>query len=183
MDQYSIIEGCKQGKEKAFKALVDQYAPALLAVCIRYLKDHALAKDALQEGMISIFRSVHTYSGKGSFEGWMSKIVVNACLKEIRIQKHFQNLTIIDLHESREEDAYSSIATEDIGKLINKLPEVQRIVFNMFVVEGYSHAEIGELTGIPESSSRVYLTRARKWLQEKIESSDKEVETFIKYKN
>jgi RNA polymerase sigma-70 factor (ECF subfamily) len=65
--------------------------------------------------------------------------------------------------------------------LINQLPEVQRIVFNMFVVEGYSHAEIEELTNIPESSSRVYLTRARKWLREKIEASEKEAELFIKY--
>lgn len=181
MDQHAIIEGCRQGKEKAFKALVDQYAPFLMAVCLRYLKDHALAKDALQEGMISIFKSVHTFSGKGSFEGWMSKIVVNACLKELRIQKSFQDLTVIDLHESKEEDALGSIAREDIGKLINQLPEVQRIVFNMFVVEGYSHAEIEELTNIPESSSRVYLTRARKWLREKIEASEKEAELFIKY--
>jgi RNA polymerase sigma factor (sigma-70 family) len=173
LDQSSIIKGCKQGQEKAFKALVDQYAPKLMAVCHRYLKDTDLAKDALQESLISIFKSIASYTGTGSFDGWITKITVRACLSEIRNKRQLHDLAIVDQQEVTGYDDQLPFDTEDIIKLINELPELQRIVFNMHVVEGFSHAEISALLNIAESSSRVYLTRARKWLQDSIESSNK----------
>lgn len=181
MDQISIINGCKRGQEKAFKALVEKYAPKLMAVCIRYLKDNDLAKDALQESLISIFKSIQTYSGIGSFEGWMTKIAVHTCLKEIRMKKSFQDLLLVDLQETKTQEIESSLEMKDILNLINELPETQRIVFNMHIVEGYSHLEIADLINIAESSSRVYLTRARRWLQEKIEKSDSDENFIMKY--
>jgi RNA polymerase sigma factor (sigma-70 family) len=173
LDQNAIISGCKQGQEKAFKALVDQYAPKLMAVCNRYLKDTDLAKDALQESLIAIFKSIGSYSGTGSFEGWITKITVRVCLSEIRNLRQLYDLAIVDQQEVSSYDDELHFDTEDIVKLINRLPELQRIVFNMHVVEGFSHAEISTLLNIAESSSRVYLTRARKWLQDSIESSNK----------
>jgi len=173
LDQHSIIQGCKKGQEKAFKALVDQYAPKLMAVCMRYLNDADLAKDALQESLISVFKSIATYNGSGSFDGWLTKITVRACLSELRKKKHLHDLTIVDQQEIKAYEDHQSFDMDDIIKLINELPDLQRIVFNMNIVEGYSHAEIGTLLNIAESSSRVYLARARKWLQESIESSER----------
>lgn len=173
MDQNAIIYGCKHGQEKAFKALVDQYAPKIMAVCNRYLKDTDLAKDALQESLIAIFKSISSYAGTGSFDGWMTKIAVRACLCEIRNRRQLHDLALVDQQEVSGYDDQLHFETEDIIKLINELPELQRIVFNMFVVEGFSHAEISTLLNIAESSSRVYLTRARKWLQDTIEKSNR----------
>jgi RNA polymerase sigma factor (sigma-70 family) len=182
LDQNAIIYGCKQGQEKAFKALVDQYAPKLMAVCNRYLKDTDLAKDALQESLISIFKSISTYSGTGSFDGWMTKITVRACLREIRNRRQLHDLSIVDQQEVNGYDHPLHFDIEDIVKIISELPELQRIIFNMHVVEGFSHAEISTLLNIAESSSRVYLTRARKWLQETIEKSNKRNHLIINSK-
>ena len=179
MDQSSIIKGCKQGQEKAFKALVDQYAPKLMAVCNRYLKDTDLSKDALQESLIAIFKSISSYSGSGSFDGWMTKITVRVCLSEIKNRRQLHDLAIVDRQEVIGNEDHLHFETEDIVKLINELPELQRIVFNMHIVEGFSHSEISTLLNIAESSSRVYLTRARKWLQETIEKSNKRDDLII----
>jgi RNA polymerase sigma-70 factor (ECF subfamily) len=182
LDQNAIIYGCKQGQEKAFKALVDQYAPKLMAVCNRYLKDTDLAKDALQESLISIFKSIASYSGTGSFDGWMTKITVRACLSEIKNRRQLHDLTVVDQQEVIGYDDQLPFEIDDIVKLINELPELQKIVFNMYIVEGFSHAEISTLLNIAESSSRVYLTRARKWLQETIEKSNKRNHLIINSK-
>ncbi len=183
MDQIDIIKGCKQGQEKAFKALIDQYAPTLMAVCIRYVKDVDQAKDVLQESMIAIFKSINAYAGTGSFEGWLKKIVVRECLRDIRNKKQLFDLTVVDLQDTNGYSDSYSFGAEDLMTVINKLPELQRIIFNMHIVEGYNHAEIGNLLGIPESSSRVYLTRARKSLQEKIEGSKYLEASTLKYKS
>lgn len=182
MDQNSIIKGCKQGQEKAFKALVDQYAPKLMAVCIRYLKDTDPAKDALQESLISIFKAIGSYAGTGSFEGWMKKITVRVCLRELRNIRYLYELTVVDQQEMMGYNDQFTFETEDILKLIDELPEIQRVVFNMYVVEGFNHAEISDLLNIQESSSRVYLTRARKLLQDSIEKSNKRENLILRNK-
>jgi len=182
LDQNSIIKGCKQGQEKAFKALVDQYAPKLMAVCIRYLKDTDPAKDALQESLISIFKAIGTYAGTGSFEGWIKKITVRVSLRELRNIRYLYELTVVDQQEMMGYNDQFTFETEDILKLIDELPEIQRVVFNMYVVEGFNHAEISDLLNIQESSSRVYLTRARKLLQDSIEKSNKRENLILRNK-
>lgn len=160
-----IVKACKEGKEKAYKALVQLYAPRLMAVALRYLKDQAAAEDAVQESMILVFQSIHRYEHKDQLYSWLQKITVNQCLKMLRSK-------VIWLHADEvEEDGDTSgnfdISgyEDDLVNALNILPQAYNLVFNLYVADGYAHAEIAELLGISESTSRVYLTRARSLLK------------------
>lgn len=160
-----IISGCKKGKKDAQEALVRRFGPTLLAICNRYCNDKNLAYDALQETFISVFKYIDTFKGVGSFEGWVKRIAVRSSL---RLVKKFNNLKLTESEEnlefhmdSRLPNAYSNLEVEQIKKYINILPQSLRLVFNLYVVEGFSHKEISELLGIGESTSRANLTKAR----------------------
>ena len=165
-----IISGCKKGHESAYKALVEKYSPDLMAVCVRYMKDTDYAKDMLQDSLIKIIRHIGDYREQGSFRNWLVTITVNTCLKELKKNRYQEDLNHILEEESREVSVMEELNIQDVLRIVNQLPDMQRIVFNLFAVEGYSHAEIGAMLDIAESSSRVYLTRARKFLQQKTKS-------------
>jgi RNA polymerase sigma-70 factor (ECF subfamily) len=159
-----IIQGCKAGNRKCQDALVQKFAPGLLSLCSRYTADRELAKDALQECFINAFKYMNSYEGKGSFEGWLRRIAVTSSLTlNKKYQKvyfveesdadHFQNATVPDV--------YSEMGCEEIMILLKKLPESLYLVFNLYVVEGFVHAEISDLLGITESTSRAALSKAR----------------------
>lgn len=172
MDLKEIIEGCKSGKKNCQECLVRIYAPGLLAICRRYTKDYESANDALQESFINIFKYINSYKGAGSFEGWMKRIAVNCSISFQK--KHFKVYHEADiLHDSKQHceipDVYSTLGKEEILGLLSELPKSLFIVFNMHVVEGYSHKEISELLEISEGTSRASLSRARSRLIEIIE--------------
>ncbi|MBK6364475.1 MAG: RNA polymerase sigma factor [Saprospiraceae bacterium] len=170
MEDSSIISGCKRGRESAYKALVEKYSPALLAVCIRYMIDKEHAKDVLQDSLIKIIRNIDQFEEKGSLRNWLITIVVNTCLKEIKKYRHLEDIDSVLNEENREMSAIDDLHVKDLLNVLNQLPDMQRIIFNLHAVEGYSHAEIATLMNIAESSSRVYLTRARQFLQLKTKS-------------
>lgn len=159
-----IIEGCKLGDRKCQNSLVQEVAPRLLAVCRRYCTDPEKAKDALQETFINAFKYLHTYNGSGSFEGWLKRIAVTC---SIGVQKksgpiYFSEYEIADESGNATiPDVFSDLGVEDIYKLLAKLPKSLNIVFNMYIIEGYSHKEIGDILNITESTSRANLTKAR----------------------
>ena len=159
-----IIKGCKKGDIKSKEALVELYAPMLMSVCERYCKDKTIAKDALQETFINIFKYIGTYSSKGSFEGWIRRIAVNcsyAFINKIHTVYFIEeeNVTFSQLEQIP--DVYSDLAEQDLLKLINKLPLNQYLVFNMYVIEGFKHEEIAEILNIGTTTSRSNLSRAR----------------------
>ncbi|MDF1695078.1 MAG: sigma-70 family RNA polymerase sigma factor [Saprospiraceae bacterium] len=164
MEIDKIIEGCKSGKKNCQEVLVRTYAPVLLSICRRYTKDHESANDALQEAFINIFKYINSYSGKGSFEGWLKRIAVNCSITFQK--KHFQKYHEPDvLHDSVQHceipQVYSTLGKEEILGLLNELPRSLFVVFNMSVIEGYNHKEISEILGISEGTSRASLSRAR----------------------
>lgn len=164
MELDKIISGCKGKKRKSQDALVRQYAPLLMAVCIRYCNDREIAKDALQETFINIFKYIDSYAGTGSFEGWMRRIAVNcsyAYLKKIKKVRFHEDISEHKSIVSTIPDVYSQLGKEEVLKLIKKLPKGQYLVFNMKIIEGYSHAEIAKTLNITASTSRSNLTRAR----------------------
>lgn len=167
MTEQEIIRGCKRGNEKAYRQLVEQYAPMLKGVCVRYMKDTTLADDILQETFIRIFQNIHQYTGDGAFGGWLRKIAVTTALKALR--KNTLPTEELDLklngHDSGEIDQEVRFNVEEIIQTINTLPEHYRHVFNLYIVEGYSHAEIAALLEINESTSRARLTRAREMVR------------------
>lgn len=172
MDLERIIQGCKKGEKKCQERLVRNYAPGLLAICRRYSRDSESANDALQESFINIFKYINSYSGSGSFEGWMKRIAVNCTItfQKKNFKVHFEPDVLHDSSQHCEvPDVYSSLGKEDILGLLSELPKALYMVFNMHVVEGYSHKEISEMLTISEGTSRASLSRARAKLIQIIE--------------
>jgi RNA polymerase sigma factor (sigma-70 family) len=179
-----IIEGCKAGNQKCQNSLVHTFAPRLMALCMRYTKNEDLAKDALQETFIAAFKYIHTFENKGSFEGWLRKIAANSSIKLIKkmYEVHLYDETMIDNNAFAEvPDVYSNLSIEEILKLLHKLPHSQNVIFNLSVVEGYNHAEIGQMLGITESTSRSTLCKARNRLVELLNEENIKQNNFPKW--
>ncbi|MGYP000612353689 len=143
----------------------------MLAVCLRYVNDMETARDLLQDGFVRVFTNIHSYTGSGSFEGWLRKIFVNGALEYLRKSDVLREST--DLENSAElvqpdSSAIENLSAAELMKVIQELPAGFRTVFNMFAIEGYSHKEISEILGITESTSRSQFTRARQLLQKRI---------------
>ncbi|MBK9734048.1 MAG: sigma-70 family RNA polymerase sigma factor [Saprospiraceae bacterium] len=174
-----IIQGCKEGNRTCQDALVQKFAPGLLALCLRYTSDRELAKDALQECFINAFKYLYTFQGKGSFEGWLKRIAVTCTLtlhkKYHRVYFNEEGDADVNMIATIP-DIYSTLGKEEIMSLLKELPESQYLVFNLYVIEGYVHGEIAEMLGINESTSRSALCKARTKL---IELIKKQQEVFL----
>ena len=170
MTEFEIIQGCKRKDAQCQRALVDRYSGLLFSICRRYGNDDFMAQESLQEGLIRIFKYIESFDpAKGSFVSWMKRIVTN---ESIKILKKNKREVVIDLHAneitSYDLTALDNLQEEELIRLIQKLPPGYREVFNMYVIDGYSHKEIGEILKISGSTSRSQLTRAKKLLQQKI---------------
>ncbi len=171
--QYSIddlLEGCKAGDRKMQEALYRHTSAKMMAVCMRYAKDRMEAEDSLQVGYIKVFQKIKEYRGEGSFEGWIRRIMVNTAIENYR--RNIRSLNIVPIDEAYEQPAaasdFSRMDMQLLIKMIQKLADGYRLVFNMYVIEGYSHREIGEALGISEGASKSQLSRARAILKEEI---------------
>jgi RNA polymerase sigma factor (sigma-70 family) len=165
-----LMEGCKAGNRQMQEMLYKQTASKMLAVCMRYAKDRMEAEDVLQMGYVKIFQKVKEYRGEGSFEGWIRRIMVNTAIESYR--KNLRTLSIVPIEDAYEQPSqsfdYSSLGMQDLMKVIQKLADGYRMVFNMYIIEGYSHKEIAETLGITEGASKSQLSRARAILQQEI---------------
>lgn len=166
----TLISNCQKGDKQSQYLLVKKYSRMLLTVCRRYARDESMAKDALQETFIRIFSNIKKYKAKGSFEGWMTSIAVHASLKPFERKYYSNELPTNDFIEKKwaEPDAYINLQKEEIIQQIQTLPDGYRAVLNLYVFEGFSHAEIAATLGISEHTSRSQLTRARKLLKKKL---------------
>jgi len=164
------MEGCKAGDRKMQELLYKQTAPKMLAVCMRYAKDRMEAEDVLQMGYIKVFQKIKEYRGDGSFEGWIRRVMVNTAIESYR--KNLRSLNIVEIDEAYEQPStgfdFGTLGMQDLMKVIQKLADGYRMVFNMYAIEGYSHKEIGETLGISEGASKSQLSRARAILKEEI---------------
>jgi RNA polymerase sigma-70 factor (ECF subfamily) len=170
MDE-QLIKECIRKDIRAQKQLYEKYSSLMMSVCVRYVKDREVAEDVLQDGFIKLFDKIHTYSGLGSFVGWMRKIFVNTALEYLRrndILKYSTDIESAYDIESEDESPVDRVSADELMKCIAELPSGFRAVFNMFAVEGYSHAEIAKQLGIREVTSRSQYARARILLQQKI---------------
>ena len=166
-----LLEACKRGDRTAQKKLYDSLAAKMFAICLRYMGQRDVAEDVLQEGFITLFSRLDSYSGEGSFEGWARKIFVNTALMELRKKDALKMSEDLETAWNVSSDGVSqvqSVGYRELLKLIASLPPGYRTVFNLSVIEGYSHKEIAQTLGITEATSRSQLQRARVMLQEKI---------------
>ncbi len=165
-----ILSLCKKGDRLAQKRLFDSLASKMLPLCKRYMGDDQSAQDVLQEGFITLFTKLDAYEGSGSFEGWARRIFVNTALMQLRkqgtlMEKGIDNFETVGTEDSR---IVHNLDYEHLIKLIGDLPPGFRTVFNLYVIEGFSHKEIAQALGISENTSRSQLQRARMLLQKRL---------------
>jgi len=164
-----LIKGCIEGDRRMQKELYDRFSPKMYAVCLRYMGNGDDAQDILQEGFIKVYKNIERFRGDGSFEGWIRRIFVNTAIEQIRKKKMDVSLTEKEeTIEFKTVSAIDNINEKDLLKIVSGLSPGYRSVFNMYVVEGFSHKEIGELLGISEGTSKSQLARARMILQDRI---------------
>lgn len=142
----------------------------MLALCLRYAKNRVEAEDVLQTGYIKVFQNVREYRGDGSFEGWIRRIMVNTAIENYR--KNLRGIDTVPIEDAHDQPAtgfdFSTLAIQDLMAVIQKLSDGYRLVFNMYVIEGYAHKEIASALGISEGASKSQLSRARAILRAEI---------------
>ena len=176
MTEQDLIKGCQRGKAKYQRQLVLRYSPMLMTVARRYATDGHTAQDILQDAFIRILQYIDRYQPTGSFEGWMRRIVINVALRALEKSKKIRWQNPDDVPSqmpSLSPQVYSHLGAEALIELVNRLPDGSRQVFNLYVIEGFDHKEIGQLLGISASTSRSQLLRARQRLQELIVQREK----------
>lgn len=158
-----IFNGCLKREVKAQKAFYQYFSSNMYAVCLRYSNAKEDAKDILQDGFVKVFSKLDQYTGKGSLEGWMKRIFINTALEHYRVNKVYQQQSDVDeaYSVSVKSVALEQITQKEILQLLNQMAPGYRTVLNMYVIEGYSHAEIAEILGISEGTSKSQLSRAR----------------------
>jgi RNA polymerase sigma-70 factor (ECF subfamily) len=166
----ALIKGAMDGDRKAAKQLYDTYKHSLFMVCLRYAKDRDQAQDYLQESFISIFKNLNQFDSlKGAFESWAKRIAINVCLMDIRKSSLYSvSITEAEPVEDDTSDALSEMSLQEMLDLIRQLPEGYKTVFNMYVIDGFSHKEIAAELGISINTSKTQLMKARTLLQKKI---------------
>ena len=172
-DEKQLIAGCKAGKPRAQKELFELYASAMMSVCVRYVTDRETAQDVLQDGFIKLYTKIDTYSGSGSFGGWVRRIFVTTSLEYLRQNDALKQSASIEEYSdsiiTNDETVLDKLSADDLMDCIANLPDGYRTVFNLYAIEGYSHTEIAEMLEINESTSRSQLMRARKMLQKNVQ--------------
>ena len=158
-----IVQGCLNREAKAQKAFYSFFSSSMYAVCLRYSNTAEDAKDILQDGFLKVFAKIDQYTGKGSLEGWMKRVFVNTALEHYRVNKVYQQQS--DVTEVKnvltEPQAIGKLTQQEILAVMQQMAPGFRTVLNMYAIEGYSHAEIAEMLGISEGTSKSQLSRAR----------------------
>ncbi|HEX4876188.1 MAG TPA: RNA polymerase sigma factor [Chitinophagaceae bacterium] len=167
-----LIKGCMEGNRRMQEELYRRFSPRMYAVCLRYAGNAEEAEDILQEGFIKVFKKLDSFRGDGSFEGWIRRIFVNTAIEHFRRKRYLMPVT--EKEENTLEGKYTSVLDElgakDIMALIQELSPGYRTVFNMYVVEGYTHKEIADMLGISEGTSKSQLSRAKVILQDMVKN-------------
>lgn len=157
-----LIERSSKGDHKAFKLLYDSLSGKMYSLCLRYLPDKEDANDVFQDSFAKLFFNLHNFRHEGSFEGWARRIFVTNCLDFLKKKK----IVFLEVNENLQAEwvqfnGLEKLGLEDLMKMIQKLPEGQRTVFNLYQVEGYSHKEIADMLQITVSGSKSQLHRAK----------------------
>lgn len=169
----TFIKRLKSGDDRAQKAFYQQFAPRMFGICLRFSSNRAEAEDMLQEGFIRVFNHIKDFRGEGSIEGWVRRTIINTAINIYK--KRIKQGISTELEYAREKvrnenQIIEKMAADELLEVIQQLPDGYRAVFNLNVIEGYSHKEIGEMLDISENTSKSQLSRARVSLQKKIQN-------------
>lgn len=170
-----LIQSCIDGDRYSQNRLYEQYAPKMFAVCMRYSKNREEAEDILQDGFVQVFRSLHSFKFAGSFEGWIRKIMVYTAVANYRAKSKMHAIINIEGMENIEmtnnEDIVALLGKKELLNMVQSLPPMYRMVFNLYVFEGLKHREIARELGVSEGTSKSNLFDAKMILQRAVGNS------------
>jgi RNA polymerase sigma factor (sigma-70 family) len=177
MNIESFLEGCRLNDRKAQEMLYRSLSSKMMGVCLRYASSQFEAEEILQIGFIKVFKNINQFAEKGSFEGWIRRIMINTAIEQSRKRIIFQDIDEIEENTMLNSQWFEidSLEVRDLLKMVQELALGYRLVFNMYVIEGFSHKEIALALDISESASKSQLFRARVRLQEKIKLMEGQV--------
>jgi len=172
-EEKEVIELAVDNNRHAQHQIYSKFAPKMLSVCRQYIKDVHLAEDIMITAFMKVFTNLKNFEHKGSFEGWIRRIMINECISYIRVHKKVTFIEDENYFEETNNNIESQFSVEDIQFLIDNLPDGYKMVFNLYCIEGFKHQEIATMLSINEGTSKSQLSHARKMLQD----------TIIKLKN
>lgn len=174
-----LIVALKRGESRAHKIVYERFAGKMLAVCTRYCANKDDAEEVMLDGFMRAFEKIEQFREEGSFEGWIRRIMVTESLMFLRKAKQWRQEVPIDevTVEPDYEWADTSVNESDLMRLVNQLPDGYRTIFNLYAIEGYAHAEIAEMLGISEGTSKSQLSRARMILQTSLKKMEQDFRT------
>ena len=162
MSENELIAGCQKQDSKMQNLVYKTYAPKVFGICKRYMKDRERAEEMVMNTFLTVFQKTNQFKNQGSFEGWILRIAVNSCLMELRKKTNFENEYPLATWQSTiKNEVLDHLDENDIEKMLQLLPEGARIIFNLYVMEGYKHSEIAEKLNISEGTSKSQLNYAK----------------------
>lgn len=167
-DETKIIKLAVENNRQAQQQIYSRFSSKMLSVCRQYIKDIQLAEDVMITAFMKVFTNLSKFENKGSFEGWIRRIMVNECISYLRVQKKVKFAEDEFFVEESFNEIESQFTVEQIQYLIDALPDGYKMVFNLYAIEGYKHNEIAKMLGINEGTSKSQLSHARKMLQTQI---------------
>jgi len=180
-DHHKLVKDCLKNNALAQKQLYELFSDSMLGVCYRYTKSLNDAEEVLQQSFIKVFKNLHQYKMEGDLGAWIRRIVVNTAINYLKRKPHYQlDISFEDshLHPVTYAEPEIKLNMQDLLNLVRQLPPGYQTIFNLYAVEGYSHAEIGKILGINEGTSRSQYARARalliSWLEKYSENEKKD---------
>ncbi|OUL64403.1 RNA polymerase sigma factor [Flavobacterium sp. AJR] len=173
-EETEIIKLAVENNRQAQQQIYSRFSPKMLSVCRQYIKDIQLAEDVMITSFMKVFVNLNKFENKGSFEGWIRRIMVNECISYLRVQKKVKFIEDENYTEESFNGIESQLSTDQIQFLIDSLPDGYKMVFNLYAIEGYKHNEIATMLGINEGTSKSQLSHARKMLQKQITTLKKQ---------
>ena len=170
MSLEQLISNCKKNDTKAQSQLYKLFSSKLFSVCLKYSRNYAEAEDNLQDSFMTIFKKIEQYNNRGSFEGWIKRITINTALQRYREKSVFKIVNEENIKDVSVEIEDDDISIDFLLKIIQELPDRYRLVFNLYVLDGYSHKDVAKMLSITTGTSKSNLARARSILKEKIEN-------------
>lgn len=168
IEDFRLARECASGDERAMKELYSRYASGLYGLCIRYVGDRELARDLMHDSFIKIYDTIGKYKPTGSLKSWMARVTVNLVIDHLRRSRRLETVTIDPMAEKipdePSQEDMKMVPKEELMKMVGTLPEMKRVIFNLFCVEGYSHKDIAAMLGIKEKTSSSLLFKAREQL-------------------
>ena len=171
INEQELVKACQNNDRKAQTAFYNLYKGKLMGICRRYTRTPDEAEDIYQEAFVKIFKNIHSLEKAGAVGAWVRKTVIHTAINYYHANLKFQNNTDYDnilLSNDDYPNVLAGLSNEELLALINQLPDGYRMVFNLYVIDGYSHAEIGELLGVSENTSKSQLSRAKEMLRKQL---------------